>query len=256
MSPSHIRALARPLGNWLHDPFRYHRWFFDEDSSRLFRRERMFYIAYTSRRNSGSLFLSTDLTSDLPPTAVPASVTNYRSQRSVVYLNHSDHTIPAEPAPLPPAESLYVAKYRLHHADQWAVEELSCPDNGEDIARAIIQGIAAAICDGSYKSMYGTSSFTVVGISVLKRALGRNRIPGSPSQQKAYRSELGGVAGIVVFLSMLCSVHNIQHGHITVALDGERAKDIVSQDWDPSPSRTNFDLIHNIREKIKRLPMD
>ena len=54
---------------------------------------------------------------------------------------------------------------------------------------------------------------------------------------------------------MLCSVHNIQQRHITVGPYGERAKDIVSQDWDPSPSRTDFNLIHNIHAKIKKLPI-
>lgn len=56
-------------------------------------------------------------------------------------------------------------------------------------------------------------------------------------------------------MSSVCRVHDIQSGSITIGLDGEQALIQASGDWPLSPSQADFDMLHDIREKIKRLPI-
>ena len=75
---------------------------------------------------------------------------------------------------------------------------------GGNVAAAILRGDARAVSDGSYKQKHGTSAFVLHGDSHFKAIRGRNVIPGRPEEQCAYRSELGGVVGIVTVLEELC----------------------------------------------------
>jgi hypothetical protein len=59
----------------------------------------------------------------------------------------------------------------------------------------------------------------------------------------------------VTTVGLLCQTHSITSGAIEVGLDGERAMKVVSQDWEPSPTDPDFDLIYDIRAKIKKLPV-
>jgi hypothetical protein len=45
--------------------------------------------------------------------------------------------------------------------DQWAICSLDTPQEGANIAQAIIHGNAIAICDGSYKNNFGTAGFVL-----------------------------------------------------------------------------------------------
>jgi hypothetical protein len=83
------------------------------------------------------------------------------------------------------------------------------------IARALIQGTAIAICDGSYKDQFGTAGFVLQnGFSRASRILGANVTPGHPSDQNPYRSEIGGMAAIVVMVDALTLLYAIQDGPI------------------------------------------
>ena len=90
---------------------------------------------------------------------------------------------------LPPATSL----------SSWAVEEVTQKtkgqDNGSNVAKALREGTARAVCDGSFKNKHGTASFCIHGDNPLYQVEGSNRTPGRADNQSAYRSELGGVVG-------------------------------------------------------------
>ena len=70
---------------------------------------------------------------------------------------------------------------------------------GGNVAAAILRGDARAISDGSYKDGHGTSAFVLHGDCPTKTINGRNVIPGKAAIQCAYRSELGGVTGIIFY---------------------------------------------------------
>ena len=60
---------------------------------------------------------------------------------------------------------------------------------------------------------------------------GTNWIPGSPTTQSAYRSELAGIIGVLSSVELIIKQFNIQGGSITLALDGESALKAARGDW-------------------------
>jgi hypothetical protein len=44
----------------------------------------------------------------------------------------------------------------IHENDKWAIARLHCPNEGSNIAAAMINGTAVAVCDGSFKDAFGT----------------------------------------------------------------------------------------------------
>ena len=74
------------------------------------------------------------------------------------------------------------------------------------IATAIKNGTACAISDGSYEDdpQQGSSGFIITPGKTRQNMLtGRNLIPGSAEDQSAYRSELGGVTGVLAAVSVI-----------------------------------------------------
>ena len=50
-------------------------------------------------------------------------------------------------------------------------------------------------------------------------------------------------------------VHDIQEGAITIGCDGKQALRAVFDEWDPEPHRKDFDIIHELRQIRKKLPI-
>ena len=104
--------------------------------------------------------------------------------------------------------------------DQWAVRSLDCPNQGAEVAQAIIQGTAIAICDGSYKEHFGTTGFVLQqGTRRDQRIIGANVTPGHSEDQNPYRAEVGGIFAIVVVVEALVQYHQITHGTIEIGCD-------------------------------------
>ncbi len=126
------------------------------------------------------------------------------------------------PLPVRPT-SLEEARLSLMPMDLWAVDVLIHDDDGASVAAAILDGSAYAVSDGSYKQNRGTSAFLLEGRDgETNRVTGLNEIPGAPSDQSAYRSELGGISGIIATVDCLCRFHHVSSGSINVRLDGEQ----------------------------------
>ena len=161
--------------------------------------------------------------------------------------------------PAPPTRILHtVPELRLLRplGFQWAITEMTMDDDGSAIATAIRAGTAIAICDGSYKDHHGTAAFIIEGISSVGRIVGVNIIPGEPDSQQAYRSELGGVAGILETLHCICVVHDISAGKVEIGLDGDQARKEAFGKWPLDPSRADFDMLAHIRGMIAESPLE
>jgi hypothetical protein len=149
---------------------------------------------------------------------------------------------------------------RIHRneLDQWAIQELSVKDNGKAISKAIQRGTAIAVSDGSYKDDRGTAAFILERsdqFDLSGRIIGVNAIPGEAVYQSSYRSELGGVSGIIEIVGILCELHSIPAGVIEVGLDGEQAMKNISGTWPLQPRQADFDLLQDIRAKIAKSPV-
>jgi hypothetical protein len=81
------------------------------------------------------------------------------------------------------------------------LDEIKLPeDNCRAILTAIQNGTARAISDGSYDplTLQGTSPLTIVATKDNIDPLdGDNWVPGTPTDQSAYRSEFARIAGIL-----------------------------------------------------------
>ncbi len=144
----------------------------------------------------------------------------------------------------------------LPSAAQWSVRNLKSSDNGELIAKAITEGTAIAVCDGSYKEGKGSSAWVLEGASPTGRIIGSNLLPGISSGQNSYRSELAGLYGILTMLSMLCSLHHLTSGKITIACDNISA---LNNSLDTSRSQkildAEHDLIYAIKNQLAPIPI-
>jgi hypothetical protein len=138
---------------------------------------------------------------------------------------------------------------------QWAITEMSMEDNGLTIAAALQAGHAIAVSDGSFKDSQGTAAFVIEGADSSGRVVGVNVIPGEEDSQSPYRSELGGVAGILEALHCICTAHSVTEGHVTVGLDGEQAMKEAFGTWPLDPRRPDYDMLQHIRGMIRVSPL-
>ncbi|HEY9817588.1 MAG TPA: hypothetical protein V6D20_17545 [Candidatus Obscuribacterales bacterium] len=83
----------------------------------------------------------------------------------------------------------------------------------------------------------------------------QNQVIGSQAQQSAYRSELAGIEGILVLLELIADHFHLTHGKITIGLDGESALQQAEGDWLLKPCQTDFDLLFDIRQRLKQCPI-
>ena len=148
----------------------------------------------------------------------------------------------------PPPLSLEDKFKALPPQTKWAAQNIKFGEDeglqvGGNVAAAIFRGDAKAVSDGSYKEGHGTSSFTLQGDTFKKAINGQNTIPGSKEEQCAFRSELGGVAGILTTLEILCEHHGIEQGKIEIGLDGESVIKKLEQPHLPSPKDPHCDLL-------------
>jgi hypothetical protein len=93
------------------------------------------------------------------------------------------------------------------------------------------------------------------GSTSAGRIVGVNVIPGEEESQSPYRSELGGIAGILEVLHCVCGVYQVSVGHVTVGLDGEQAMKEAFGDWPLDPGRPDYDMLQHIRGMILASPL-
>ena len=181
---------------------------------------------------------------------------------------------------------LEIALACLPKSEEWATQHMYVKDNGTAIAQAIRNDTAVAVSDGSYDPEFqtGTSAFILIeNINDLPQDTldtkgrhpafaenanrrppndsdntirGSNQVPGSPEHQGAYRSELAGILAVLIILQELCRIHDIQSGSITIGLDGQGAKEEAEDDDRLSATQPAFDMLLDIRARIKSLPID
>jgi hypothetical protein len=161
--------------------------------------------------------------------------------------------------PVASPTTLVAALPKLHEALGWATEEVTQHRKGQDegnhVAASIQTGNCRAICDGSFKGEHGTAGFCLHGSDPKHQIEGANRTPGDPADQSPYRSELGGIVGILVTAQAICNLHKITDGAIEIGLDCEGAIKAITAERAPKAKHKDFDLIMECRNIAARLPV-
>jgi hypothetical protein len=250
--------LRHPLGEWLRPPPPRWKWFYSPSEERLFQRQGHLWRQFRKRprrsglRSEGGDFDSIEgMCLAIPTDLERADVEKYRS----VYRFKGSAKNLRIPLPERPT-TLEEARCTISPPDRWAVDQLIHSDDGASVATAIAAGTAYAVSDGSFKQQRGTSAFLLEGSDGSdNRVVGLNEIPGEADEQSAYRSELGGISGVIAAVDCICRLHGITTGGINCRLDGEQAL-LHASGVDPlDPQRASFDLLTDIRNKIKASPL-
>jgi hypothetical protein len=111
-----------------------------------------------------------------------------------------------------------------------------------------------AASDGSFddKIKIGTAAFqiapSITSVEEKDSYCGVTQVPGAPSDQSTYRSELAGVLAILIILQALCDAHGISEGSITLSLDSQSALAEAEGSWKLKPRQSDFDILLDIRE--------
>ena len=82
------------------------------------------------------------------------------------------------------------------------------------------KGEAIAVTDGSYKDDKGTAAFCITDTKGEKGIYGMNLTPGDKDSQCSFRSEAGGIAGILIVCNLLERLYGI--GHVTLIIGCEK----------------------------------
>jgi len=143
------------------------------------------------------------------------------------------------------------------------IDDVTLPADGcQAIAEAIIKGNGLAVSDGSFdpdiSTTNGTSGFQLAATKDEKedRLKGVNWVLSSPIDQSAYRSELTGIVGILATTAIIVQHYGIVTGGMTIALDGESALDEACGEWPLSIDQASYDLLQEIRNRVRELPID
>lgn len=259
------RRLRDPLGAWL-APLRDQIWSYSPSSQQVFKKQQNGWQIYRatsmrpSRHQACRLFRPTQRTQSIPCDAMPTRV---YSDRQGIDIRSTG--IPAQPiipqATLDPTTlpghlgmARRVASVRL--SQRWATRSVEFHDNGKNVVQAIRKGIAKAVSDGSYLKGSGAAGFILIGSKRKHQLKGSLVLPGSCATMSAYRSELGGLYGIVCLTEQLCLEHKVTKGKITIGCDGKEALWQALGNLRPiSPRASDFDLVTAIRKKVSRLPI-
>ena len=181
----------------------------------------------------------------------------YKKDKEWVYTGYcKDHITTngsrplATTGPRSSAPSLATSKWEVREISNIPVHTLAA------IAEGIRQGTAVAITDGSYKDHHGTASFEIRPKLEQRGLRGSNVTPGSDELQCAFRSEVGGIAGIMYVLKVICDEHQIDKGHITIACDCQSAgHQTLGQYQDIDPNHRHYDLLQYVSSLREELPI-
>ena len=123
----------------------------------------------------------------------------------------------------------------------------------DEIIEDIIRGTAIGVSDGSFKDEFGTASWAIENESGTQRINGDGIIPGFPSDQSAYRSEIGGLYGLVLAVEIIKDLWKIRSGAIVLGCDGINAlyQALDIKNLTISSKQQQFDLLSGIQGYIR-----
>ena len=198
---------------------------------------------------------------DIPLSTVRATV---EKQGSLWVVRSTDIHQVAHPHSSGPkdeeAPTLTQAIASLPTSIQWAVSDMefnNLADDGATLAAAIQSPEGAiAVSDGSFKDSMGTACYIIEGPNARGGITCPVVAPGSSKDHSPYRSELTGLLGVAVLIHLLCKVHHIQQGSVTVACNGLAAlKSSMEYQDEVPPTTQHFDLIMAIRHWMWQSPV-
>jgi Reverse transcriptase (RNA-dependent DNA polymerase) len=234
--------LYNPLRKWITTSRKF-RWYHSESEQRIYKMSDSGwnYLSVNLTRSRVKIFRETDNTVSYElPSDLRRTVTVEKGTGQFVITGTAEEE---ENEPLEPT-SFWEYLSRLPSSAAWALELLKTNQEGSAIAEAIRRGEAIAVTDGSSKSGFGTSSWTIEGQTNETFISGSNQAPGSKQSMDSYRAELAGLYAIALATKCLCEYYHVEEGEVEVGCDNRTAVQKCFQpDWIINTSDPDFDLI-------------
>lgn len=119
-----------------------------------------------------------------------------------------------------PPQTNTITQYIHHHYPtlEWAVCNIQRTAHQDRIIADILAARAIAVSDGSFQHGRGTAAFTIrPGTAPQAQFITAvSMVTGHHTDQSAYRSELAGLAGILITLKAFSAINRITQGHVTI----------------------------------------
>ena len=152
-------------------------------------------------------------------------------------------------------ETLNEAIQALAPEWQWVFSYWEATIEPAELAHLIVQGEAKAITDGSCKNKKGTAAFAITTSDGTRGVYGMHKTPGNDEIQGSYRSETGGITGILLLVKLLHQTYDLTGGDLIAGCDNvEAGRRSIMFTSDTRPSEDHFDLVHANRTLHRELP--
>jgi hypothetical protein len=212
--------LKRPLGKWLRFTPEWE-WYYSPSQECLFQQTEGKWLSFSQvlKRDRLPTFTNHGVQAIPPTDACRATI--YHNRQRIICTGYSP--ILSQPPNRADTFSQYIKG--AVEGEKWCFAHLDMTDDGTILAKAISQGDAITISDGSFQDTYGTAAWVLEGSDSAGRMRGAVIVPGNANDQSAYRSELAGIYSILVAVTKLCNFFDIQQGAIELGCDGQSALD-------------------------------
>jgi hypothetical protein len=155
--------------------------------------------------------------------------------------------------------AFYVARPLLSCLTDWTGGSvISYPASMADLLSGISNGTSIAVTDGSFKDGLGTAGYTIAPTLDSPQSAAYtlvNCTPGMLDDMDAYRSELGGICGILHTTNTLCLHNNIRTGSMIIGCDCLSAIQNITKSYEPTHGKPHHDLLSHIRYLIRHSPI-
>ena len=116
------------------------------------------------------------------------------------------------------------------------------------IAKSILNGTCAAVCNGSFNKAANcaeTAAFTIHAKQLDEDPLtgGKWTTDAASSNQCSYRTELGGIIGVLIANDMVVQFYKIISGKLTLKCNNKIAVDQAGGDWPLKASQDCFNYL-------------
>jgi hypothetical protein len=173
--------LQAPLGNWLRVEDDWE-WYFSPSLECLFRSHQGQWWSFSKlyRRDRLPTFLASGNPTTPPKDLERATI--YTTKNRIMCSGHS----PILKESICNFNSFLEYLLALEPSERWCFDYLTLSDDGSTMVRAIRQGDAIAISDGSFQDQFGTAAWVIEGARPTGRIVGDVTVPGTAKDQSAY----------------------------------------------------------------------
>jgi hypothetical protein len=192
-SSSYELPTEQTLGRWILRPHRDWEWFFHPPDGTLYRRAFQVwhqYVPSSPHVTHHRTFRHVSVINIPPPSLL-------RATAQLDYLGHAHFEGAAADSFATPPIHHTIEQFICSHQDYWPLRNSSFPADPTNLIRAIQEGQAHGVCDGSYMADLamdlGTAAWCVEDPLSKDQMWGLTQTSGTAEEVDSYRSELHGV---------------------------------------------------------------